>query len=249
MKEPILFIADAFCDSEIFAPQLIALGREYDVILSRVLSADRIVDIARQKALNLPRRVNVVGYGLGAHVALELARLAPEHVSRIALISADIFAQPPQVAAQRETRIIDIRSGRFETAVRHELAYALGIEASNTLDQNPLFAALQAMAYRLGEQMVLDHVRLLQRRTDLQSHLRKLRIPCAVIAGRNDPILPVKRIELTAELAPMSHLTILDGVGHFPTWEAPDAVTECLRAWLKLQPAVHNEDRSSLRGE
>ena len=234
MNDPILFIPDVFCDSEIFAPQLVALGHEYDVVLSRALSADRVVDMARRLALHLPRRVSVVGYGLGAHVALELARIAPDQVTRVALISGDIFAQPPQVAAQRETRIIDIRSGRFDFAVRHELAYALGVEADISLDQNPLFGALHAMAYRLGEQRVLEHVRLLQRRTDLQSLLRKLRMPCAVIAGRRDPILPTKRIQLTAELALNSRLYLLDEVGHYPTWEAPDLVTDCLRDWLAI---------------
>jgi pimeloyl-ACP methyl ester carboxylesterase len=90
------------------------------------------------------------------------------------------------------------------------------------------------MAYRLGEQRVLEHVRLLQRRTDLQSLLRKLRMPCAVIAGRRDPILPTKRIQLTAVLALNSRLYLLDEVGHYPTWEAPDLVTDCLRDWLAI---------------
>lgn len=237
IQEPVYFIPGAYCDVEIFAPQIMDLGRDFDVMIKRVLSADRAIDAARQAALHLPRKVALVGYGLGGNIALELARLAPDHISRIALISSDVFAEQPKEAAAREHRIIELRSGRFQDAMRNEFAARLGVGAGPALDAHPLYPALMDMALRVGEKRILSHVRLLQRRADQQSNLRKLMLPTAIISGMNDPLVLEKRARLKAQLTPHARLTMIENCGHYPTWQAAGQVNAALRDWLAM-PAI-----------
>lgn len=59
-------------------------------------------------------------------------------------------------------------------------------------------------------------------------NLSKHQVPTTLIAGREDPLFPVERVEHAARLLPAAHLEILDRCGHFPMWERPARVNHLL---------------------
>ena len=50
-------------------------------------------------------------------------------------------------------------------------------------------------------------------------------------------LTPVKRHEVMAELIPFARFVVIEGAGHLPPLEQPEAVTQALRDWL-TQPLV-----------
>ena len=62
----------------------------------------------------------------------------------------------------------------------------------------------------------------------------KIEIPSLVIAGADDGALDTSRFETArpAFTGPYSYIE-LDGVGHFPQLEAPDAVADHILSFLK----------------
>ena len=96
---------------------------------------------------------------------------------------------------------------------------------------------MAAMARDLGPEVFLRQIRALQRRRDQQATLRKCKVPALVLCGAHDGLTPVKRHEFMAGLIPYAELRVIEEAGHVPTLEAPEAVTEALRAWMG-QPFV-----------
>ncbi|MEZ5167707.1 MAG: alpha/beta fold hydrolase [Acidimicrobiales bacterium] len=64
-------------------------------------------------------------------------------------------------------------------------------------------------------------------RLDLAAHL-----PTRIVWGADDAIIPVAHARAAHEAIPGSRLEILEGVGHFPHAEAPDAFLDVLLDFL-----------------
>ena len=62
--------------------------------------------------------------------------------------------------------------------------------------------------------------------------LRESNIPVLAIAGECDRPQPPANARRIAEAAPHGELVVLDGVGHFPFAEDPEAYWGTLRDWL-----------------
>ena len=60
-------------------------------------------------------------------------------------------------------------------------------------------------------------------------------LPVLAIAGKHDLGTPPAAARRIAATAPQGELVIIDGVGHFPFAEAPDAYWGAVRGWLSRQ--------------
>lgn len=93
-------------------------------------------------------------------------------------------------------------------------------------------ALLRDMALTLGEGVFLRQSRALQRRPDQQKTLRRANLPLLIIAGAEDRLVPVRRQDFAAQLAPYGKLTVIEGAGHLPMLEQPETVTAAIEAFL-----------------
>jgi len=230
MAEPLVLLPDLMCDARLFGPQIADLSREMAVTVAPVSSGERVEEVASALLDVLPRRFALVGLGLGGMVAMELQRRAPDRVARLMLISTTPLAETPQQAAELDPLIIKARTGRLREAVR-------ALRPVDCLAPGPFRMEIQAMLDEMAEGLGVDvftrQIRVLQRRRDQQSALRKLRVPVTVLCGAHDITLPVKRHAFLAELIPGARLEVIEDAGHLPPLEAPDAVSDATRDWLQ----------------
>ena len=61
--------------------------------------------------------------------------------------------------------------------------------------------------------------------------LQRATIPVKLICGAADPISGRHMADRYRELITRPDITLLDGIGHYPQWEAPDEVLNVLTAW------------------
>ncbi|MAU46565.1 MAG: alpha/beta hydrolase [Yangia sp.] len=230
MAEPLVLLPDLMCDARLFGPQIADLSREIAVTVAPVSSGERVEEVASALLDVLPRRFALAGLGLGGMVAMELQRRAPDRVARLMLISTTPLAETPQQAAELDPLIIKARTGRLREAVR-------ALRPVDSLAPGPFRMEIQAMLDEMAEGLGVDvftrQIRVLQRRRDQQSALRKLRVPVTVLCGAHDITLPVKRHAFLAELIPGARLEVIEDAGHLPPLEAPDAVSDAIRDWLQ----------------
>lgn len=218
------------CDARVFEAQVAALSRDVPVMVAPVSQGATIEEIAEGLLRFLPERFALVGLSMGGIVAMELLRRAPGRVTRIALMDTNALSETPKTAAAYEPWIIAARAGRLEDAIRQMMQQDFLAPGEGRL---AVLNRYVAMAMDQGAEVFVRQAKALQRRRDLQSALRRCKVPALVLCGEHDQLTPVKRHKFMADLIPSADLTVVPGAGHLPTWEQPEAVNAALKAWLK----------------
>jgi 2-succinyl-6-hydroxy-2,4-cyclohexadiene-1-carboxylate synthase len=230
---PVLLLLHVFTGTgAAWANHLSELSRSFDLIApdlpghganpvgaSVEAAADELAHLAAD------RRIHVLGYSLGARVALALAVAHPEAVDRLVLESPSAgIAAPAERAARRAA----------DERLAHEIERD-GIEAFvDRWERNPIFASHAALgsevaarqrAVRLAQDPhgLAQSLRLAGQgaMTPLHDRLAEIHAPTLVIVGAIDPTRP--RGELVASGIPGARLAVIEGAGHTPHLERPDA--------------------------
>jgi 2-succinyl-6-hydroxy-2,4-cyclohexadiene-1-carboxylate synthase len=181
---------------------------------------------------------HLVGYSLGARVALRLAVAHPDLVNRLVLES-------PSAGLPTEAERMARRAADEAFAARLE---ADGIERFvDEWERNPVFAgaspdpdrAARVREMRLGNDPVglaasLRHAGQ-GAMAPLFDALPTIAVPTLVIAGALDAI-GRPRAERVAAGIPGARLAVVDGAGHTPHDERPEAFRSLVRAFLEEEP-------------
>ncbi|SMR72987.1 Pimeloyl-ACP methyl ester carboxylesterase [Aliiroseovarius halocynthiae] len=231
MKEPLVLIPGMMCDARVFGPQINDLSRDHTVIVAAPTQGDTVREMASLLLDQLPTRFALAGLSLGGIVAMEMARRAPDRVNRLALISTTPLSDTPAQAGWREPQIVRAIAGRLDEAMAD--AFSPNCLAP-TEQRSEIMDLVYQMARDLGPELFVRQARALQRRSDAQRALQRLKIPTMVMCGAHDTLTPPKRHETMSELIQDAELVILPEAGHLPTLEMPEHVNIGLRAWMGL---------------
>ena len=166
---------------------------------------------------------------MGGIVAMEMLRQRPDRVLKLALLDTTPLPETPNAAAAREPQIVAAKAGRFLDVVREELLPNLVMPGPR---QAEIRMTMLAMAEAIGADVFVRQSRALQRRPDLQSVLKSARVPALILCGREDRLCPPRTHELMATLTPGAELEVIEGAGHLPTLEDPEATNAALERWL-----------------
>lgn len=227
---PVVIVPGFMADARAFAPQIAAFSAERAVHVALPVQGDTIEAMAEAILANAPPEFALIGHGLGGIVAMAMTSAAPERVDRLALIGTNPLSEAPSQAGDREARIVAAKGGRVSDAVLDEIP-------GDSLAPGPARLAVQsemrAMAEALGAGVFERQSRALMRRGDRQRSLREFRMPVKILCGRHDGWSPVRRHEFMAGLIPDAEFDVIEGAGHYPMLEAPEALTAELDRWLK----------------
>ena len=190
-----------------------------------------------------PPAATLVGWSLGAMLALDLARRYPERVARLVLIGgtarfvADDASAPGAWPGLASATVEAFRAGFAHdphTTLKRFLALQCLGEADRRGVQTQLGAALTALdATKQREEdsspfaaasadetpatsacaALADGLTLLAC-TDLRASLPRIEQPCLLIHGEHDALMPVAAATAMALALPHSRLEILRGSGH-----------------------------------
>ena len=175
---------------------------------------------AAQRALDVVSGpLHLVGFSLGAIVAFEVLRLAPERVEKLTLISAN-----PHAPTKAQLNVWDEQ----ERAVRTERFEALAAQMARSAGRH--HAAVLEMALQLGPSVFLEQLHLLRSRPDSRPTLARWSGPLMVLVGEADQVTPPALAREMAEIAPQAEVRIIPKAGHYLPLDAPNAVSEALQA-------------------
>ncbi|MEU1488462.1 alpha/beta fold hydrolase [Streptomyces sp. NPDC005752] len=169
-----------------------------------------------------------VGLSLGAVVAFEALRTAPERFRGLCVMSTNAGApRPAQHAAWRAWDEL-IADGRFTDVVEQTLP---GMFPAPCPPGEPA-ERYRRMAYAVGPEAARAQLAAQATRRDATGALGAARCPTVVLAGAQDALCPPDFHRTIARAVPGAVLREVAGAGHLLPWQCPSAVSTALRDLL-----------------
>ncbi|TDT74780.1 pimeloyl-ACP methyl ester carboxylesterase [Litoreibacter halocynthiae] len=228
---PLVFLPGMMCDARLFAPQIAAFSVDRAVQVAPIGGADNVADLAAEVLAHAPPRFALAGLSMGGIVAMEAFRQAPDRIDRIAFLDTNPKAEADAVAKGREPQIARAKAGELRTIMRDEMKPRYLADGPN---RAAILDLCMDMADALGPEVFVRQSHALQTRPDQQDTLRQIEVPTLALCGREDTLCPIHRHELICSLVSSATLEIIDGAGHLPTLEQPDATNAALNRWLEI---------------
>ncbi len=239
----LLFLPGLICDARTFAPQLAAFPD------SRAIdgygTVDTLQGMARIVLEQAPESFDLLGHSMGGRVALEVFRLAPDRVRRLALASTGVHSLGAQEPASRAAL----------KATGHERGYEVLVDSwlppmvADAHRDTPTYAAMRQMCLDAGQAVFDAQIAALLARPEQESLLAEIRCPTLVMTGALDTWSPpAQHVAIAGRIAD-STLVVVEGAGHMLPLEAPDAVNQAIAAWLAKPANDSITDRQPALGE
>jgi len=224
---PLFLLPGLLCDASVFAPQTAAFAGS--IALDGYGDARSLADMAAVVLAQAPARISLLGHSMGARVALEVYRLAPERVERLALLSTGVHPLKPGETEKRHA-LRDL--GRRDGMAALVDAWLPPMVAEARQGDAALMAPLRAMSIRAGIHIYEAQIAALLGRPEVEALLPAIACPVMVGVGRQDRWSPVDQHEAMAAAIPGATLTIFEDSGHMSVVEAPEQVNAAIRLWL-----------------
>jgi pimeloyl-ACP methyl ester carboxylesterase len=230
---PALFLLPGLlCDAQIWNHQVENLADRAEIIIPDFRFVRSITAMAQIVLDAAPERFSVAGHSMGGRVALEVFRLAPSRVERLALLDTGIHPPRPGEEKGRQELIDIARTQGMEALAARWLPPMLHP------DHTALLAPLTLMIKRSTPDTFENQQRALLNRPDARSVLDGIHCPALVLCGRQDVWSPPAQHEEIAALIPRSTLQIIEDSGHMSPVEQPEGVTNALCSVLGLRVGV-----------
>lgn len=228
-RQHLVLIPGSLCDERVWHYQVEALGDVAEISIPSLHGHDSLVSIAEAVLETAPDRFALAGFSMGGRVALEMYRLAPESVTRLALIGSSVH---PVAEGEAERRQPQITKAREEGMATLAAWWNPKIAHPSRRDDASFMGLLESMACTFSPEDYENEVRALVSRPDSRDLLDRITVPSLILAGADDPLSTPDRNFAMAASIPGARLVIVEGAGHFPMLENPTAVTAALGDWL-----------------
>jgi pimeloyl-ACP methyl ester carboxylesterase len=234
---PLLLVPGLMCDSRIFAGQLAGIPQA--VPAAGFGEARTLPDMALRVLNAAPRRFALLGHSMGARVALELFRIAPERVERLALLSTGIHPVRP---GEREKRY-PLRDLGREKGMAALVDVWLPPMIGEAGSRDPvLVERLRAMCIDAGLTRFEAEIEALLSRPAVDSLLPRITVPTLVAVGSDDRWAPPEQHAAFAAQIPDARLAVIEGAGHMLPAEKPNEFNAAIAEWLAAPTAKQKID-------
>lgn len=227
---PLLLVPGLNCTAALWARQVAELGCRRSVCVVDHTGADTMAGLAAAILADAPPRFALAGLSMGGYVAMEILHLVPERVDRLCLVDTQARADGPDAADGRRQQIAIAEKGGFSKIAALQFPKLV---APSRLHDADLAATVRHMADATGAEAFIRQQKAILGRIDSRPSLAAVRCPTTVIVGSEDQITPPDLAREMADAVPGARLVVIAGAGHLSPIEAPEAVTDALRSWLK----------------
>ncbi|MGA8863180.1 MAG: alpha/beta hydrolase [Gallionella sp.] len=238
MRPTLMLLPGLMCDAAVWADQRDDLQVRAECIVPDWGLRDSLTAMARQVLAEAPtEHFSIAGHSMGGRVALEVIRLAPKRVERLALLDTGTHPLPAGEVGddERARRMALLAMARAHGMRAAGDRWARGMVHPQQID-TPLFESILAMLERSSPEQFGAQIHALLNRPDAAPLLPAIQCPTLVLCGRDDVwSTPLQHAAMRDAIAG-AQLCVIECCGHMSTMEQPHAVNEALRAWLTTAP-------------
>lgn len=180
-------------------------------------------------------RSHLVGFSLGAYLALEHAVANPQRIASLVLIANSAKGLLPTEVLARQRIVAMLERNAYSGMTRQRLRELLH---PYHVDDVSITSLIQQMAVDLGKEVLLAQFRATLEREDLMARLAMLDVPVLIIGAEGDQLVDAADLRAMAARLPNVQLMVLDehseeASGHMIPLEAPATLAAGLQAFYQ----------------
>lgn len=232
---PLLLVPGLMCDHTSWALMLPYLDSHITHTTVDHGDADSLVGMAERILQNAPAVFDMAGHSMGGRVALEVMRIAPHRVRRLALLGTGYRAKESGEAGADELRkrqvLLDIARTQGVRAMAME--WVKPMVAPSRLADTDFVEQIVAMITRKSEDIFKRQIKALLERPDASDVLSHIRIPSLVMAGAFDGwATPAQHQDIANHIPAKPEVAVIGPSGHMMMMEEPQLVAQHFNQWL-----------------
>lgn len=228
-RPSVVLIPSQLQNAETWAPQIAALGDDYDFRVADNTRDDTIAGIASRLRADSAPTFDLIAHGMGGFVALEVMRQAPERVRSLMLMSTLAPNDGPAQTERRQGYIKLVEDGNFAGVIEERIPIL--VHAARREDE-PLLAVLRRMAEDTGPETFLRQQRAIVARIDSRPSLAAITCPVLLVRGAECGITTQAHQDEILAAVPQARLETIANSGHMVTLEMPRTMNRLLMEWL-----------------
>src|SRR5512134_3330069 len=217
----LLLLPGLLCDAAVWSEVVPRLRGVATCHVPAYGDASTLSGMAQHVLRAAPPTFSLAGHSMGARVAYEVLRQAPERVTRLALLDTGYRAATPDERPRRFALLDIARSSGMRTMAR---AWVRPMVHPERLGDRGLIDAIVEMVARHTPEQFAAQIDALLSRPDAEALLRSVRLPTLVACGRDDAWSPHAQHRELAALIEPSRFDAFDDCGHMSPMEQPAAV-------------------------
>ena len=229
-KPALYLLPGLLCDATVWRSQVDHFASIADVAVPDYGGADSISAMADVVLKAAPAKFSLAGHSMGARVALEVLRQAPEKIERLALLDTGIHAVKPDEQGKR-MRLVDLARDEGMDALCE--AWLPPMVHPKFRRDDAFLQPLREMVARFTPQRFAGQIHALLTRPDTAPALSAINCPVLIGVGRQDEWSPVDQHEdILNRLGGRAAFAIFEESGHMAPFEAPESVNSALAEWF-----------------
>lgn len=228
-----LMIPGTLCDARLFAPMLeiwssMKVNRKHRVASLHGLLVDTRAWWNMQLT-SLPEQFDVVGFSLGAVLALQLLDIAPTRVRRLVLVGGNSAAGN----ANHRERVNSQRALWQSEGPASVVAQMLAQATANAANDDRLRKPLLDMACDTSHSAFIVQGEINATRPNSLPWLALWRGPLLLVSGADDPWCGADKQMLMRSVLPDAQWSELSNCGHYVPLEHPGALAKLTDSFLR----------------
>jgi pimeloyl-ACP methyl ester carboxylesterase len=228
-NSPLVLIPGLLSDRTVWQGVIDMLGDNYQCRVPELFDFENLTVMAEYVLDINSGMLAVAGHSMGARVAMEMSRIAPDRVERLALLDAGAHPRNETEHVGR-LKLVELGQQHGMQAVANQwLPPMMNLEQPGSSE---VMNKLEAMVMRMNPEIHRRQIQALLDRPDATTYIPTIQCPTLVALGRQDFWAPVKAHEEIHVMLPNSHLEIIENAGHFLPVEQVEETSRILRYWL-----------------
>lgn len=176
-------------------------------------------------------KTNLVGFSLGAYLAVEYAVAHPERIGTLVLIANSCKGLLPTEAQARKRIVAMLEKNAYSGMTRQRLRELL--HPAHMADES-ITGVIQQMAVDLGKEVLLAQFTTTIDRVDYMDRLHELPFPVLIVGADGDQLVPAADLRDMASRLPAARLEMIaQDTGHMIPLEAPEPLADLLNAFYR----------------
>ena len=226
----IVFIPGLLLTEDVFKFQILSLKKEFNISIADTKGFKSITSIALSILNKEDGNFLPIGLSMGGYICMEIARIAPDRILGLGLLSTGATSDTKLKKLQREILIYLSNIGKFKGVSSNMLKNFLSTKA---YENEKILNLIKSMAIQVGKDNFVNHQIAIMNRIDQRNTLKNFSKPSLILCGKLDVLTPYYLSVQMFDLLKNCELRILPNIGHLSSLEAPNQVTEAIYSLIQ----------------